>query len=140
MTYSRGFVLCRTVYYSRYANSPMNMRTVTRLRTGLGWLVIAVFTLRCLIPVGYMPDFADGGKAGPTIRICGGQHDGQKSKNHDAPCPFSVNSIFGLDGLQDVPSALPIYVFVAFLALTALVLSPQRRFGNASSRGPPRIS
>jgi hypothetical protein len=135
----------------------MTTRTLTRIRFGLNGLFLAAFLVRSLIPAGYMLDMMPG-KAFATLTICTGTGpmtmtmpvdvtDTKKpgtekhaSHNHDAPCPFSVNSVFGFDGFAIPSLPLLLAVLLTLTALTAYVLTPQRRYGNASSRSPPVFS
>lgn len=120
----------------------------TKSRVNLVWrVVLALFVLRALIPVGFMPDFSAAKQGRIALAFCtvGGaktrlvdvpgrsvQDDSGKSGEHasSGECPFAASASPGL--LPVVSLALPL--FPIFSDATA---STFEAFVSASPRGPP---
>jgi hypothetical protein len=108
-------------------------------------IVVVALAFRGLIPTGYMPDISRSGGQPFGITICGGTgHHHQKSddgKQHDMPCPYSVNSVFASRGF--IPAIfLPVFIYTALVVVMVAFAFAQthRHHGNASPRAPPAFS
>jgi hypothetical protein len=94
-----------------------------------------------------MPDIARQEYHPFGITICGGTaHQngaGDKGKGdktqRNAPCPFSANMATAFSDAE-TGAIVPVYIFVALIALAAFVFSQARHNGNAAPRAPPLFS
>lgn len=134
----------------------MNIRGDVRqsdsMRQWLSHLVLFVFVLRSLIPVGFMPDFSGTSIGAFRIVICTGF--GQQTVDLDAnghklpakpggskhqPCAFSISAVpdLPLTAITIIQSAL---ATVITRGQIFEVLPPARAGPALGSRGPPQIS
>ncbi len=124
-----------------------------RLRWWVAHLLLSVFVLRALIPVGYMPDFSAVAQGVFKVVICSasgaktltvdskGHHVPDKSSpSHDQPCAFAGIAKFATPVLDVIPVASP-EVADQPVAFGDFKLRPPVRAGPAlGSRGPPLFS
>lgn len=127
-------------------------RSPRRLGTAcFAWLLLVALLLRSLVPVGYMPDFANlRHQAGLSIMPCHGadavampqtapsDHGGQQEKHKHSSCIFALGGIFSFAGVS-APVLVPLlYAGFVFYLIGAMRILPQRRYGFAFARAPPR--
>lgn len=122
------------------------------MRHWLSHLVLFVFVLRSLIPVGFMPDFSGASIGAFRIVICTGF--GQQTVDLDAnghklpakpggskhqPCAFSISAVpdLPLTAIAIIQSAL---ATVITRGQIFEVLPPARAGPALGSRAPPQIS
>jgi len=119
-------------------------------------LVLAVFLLSALVPIGYMPAFAKDGTL--SMVICSDQgpktvlvdangraidskqtshHDGSDAVHKKSPCPYALTALFG-----DVPASPLSVPPVAVVAASDIILHDLVHWGCGrllilAPRGPP---
>lgn len=121
-------------------------------RQWLSHLVLFVFLLRSLIPVGFMPDFQGASAGAFRIVICTSY--GQQSVDLDAnghklpskpgssshqPCAFSISAVSDLPWTAVVIAQSTIAILVTQGSVFE-VLPPARAGPAVGSRAPPSIS
>lgn len=128
------------------------------IRTGaIRWwtirLLLALFVVRALIPIGYMPDFGAAGHGVFKVVICSASGskmltldaDGkaipdQKSGHHEQPCAFTGLISVAQPLLDTSPFIAPDFNIAAAISPLAVQLPPSRAGPQLGSRGPPQIS
>lgn len=125
-----------------------------RWRLATSWLLLAFFTLRALIPAGYMPDLAHLGDGGFKVVLCtadglrtvildgeGRPVEPEKRKSGAGDeCPFGATASKAFLAAEPTrPIAIPPHGGSAIFTRYDLALLPPAQGPPLGSRAPPAI-